>query len=119
MSPSTLSIPSNASTLSPTPPYHLSTPGEFILSSSSQNLQITHLTHTESFVCGGLAACGAVTVTNPMEVAKTRMQLQGELSRGGPKVYHNSFDVLRKAWRFEGIGGIQRGLGSAVSYFFP
>jgi solute carrier family 25 protein 34/35 len=33
----------------------------------------------EKFVCGGLAACMAVTVTNPAEMAKTRMQLQGIL----------------------------------------
>ncbi|KAJ1949933.1 Mitochondrial oxaloacetate carrier protein, partial [Dispira parvispora] len=30
------------------------------------------------FLAGGLAACGAVTFTNPWEVVKTRLQLQGE-----------------------------------------
>jgi solute carrier family 25 protein 34/35 len=33
----------------------------------------------ESFLCGGLAGCIAVTVSNPAEVAKTRLQLQGTL----------------------------------------
>jgi hypothetical protein len=32
---------------------------------------------------GALACCGAVTVSNPMEVVKTRLQLQGELQKAG------------------------------------
>ncbi|QRV83670.1 mitochondrial carrier protein [Ceratobasidium sp. AG-Ba] len=64
----------------------------------------------------GLAACTAVTVSNPAEVAKTRLQLQGELqSKGAPKVYKNVMDVFMKTWKNEGIRGIQRGLGPAVS----
>ncbi len=50
------------------------------------------------------------------EVAKTRLQLQGELmkSGGGEKVYKNVFDVFVKTWRNEGFRGVQRGLGPAV-----
>lgn len=44
------------------------------------------------------------------------MQLQGELAKdGGVRVYKNVFDVLVKTWRNEGIRGMQRGLGPAVS----
>ncbi|KAH9486275.1 Mitochondrial oxaloacetate transport protein [Psilocybe cubensis] len=72
---------------------------------------------TEGFICGGIAACLAVTVSNPAEVAKTRLQLQGELSKGGgKKVYNNAFDVLAKTWKHEGIRGIQRGLPPAYAY---
>ncbi|KAH9888862.1 oxaloacetate carrier [Cubamyces lactineus] len=75
------------------------------------------LSTLEGFVCGGLAGCTAVTFSNPAEVAKTRMQLQGELMRrGGAKVYSNVFDVLIKTWRNEGIRGVQRGLGPAYIY---
>ncbi|KAH9247510.1 hypothetical protein BASA81_014895 [Batrachochytrium salamandrivorans] len=35
--------------------------------------------HLKGFTVGALAACGAVTFTNPWEVVKTRLQLQGEL----------------------------------------
>lgn len=60
-----------------------------------------------------------MTFSNPAEVAKTRMQLQGELAKhGGVKVYRNVFDVFGKTWRNEGIRGIQRGLPPAVSDFF-
>lgn len=57
-----------------------------------------------------------VTFSNIPEVAKTRLQLQGELAKsGGQKVYKNAIDVLAKTWRNEGIRGLQRGLGPAVS----
>ncbi|KAF5313189.1 hypothetical protein D9619_002625 [Psilocybe cf. subviscida] len=72
---------------------------------------------TEGFICGGIAACIAVTVSNPAEVAKTRLQLQGELAKeGGKKVYNNAFDVLAKTWKHEGIRGVQRGLPPAYAY---
>ncbi|KAG2156579.1 mitochondrial carrier domain-containing protein [Suillus bovinus] len=73
------------------------------------------LSTLETFLCGGLAGCIAVTVSNPAEVAKTRLQLQGELVKGGQKrVYKDAFDVLAKTWRNEGIRGLQRGLGPAT-----
>jgi len=56
-------------------------------------------------------------VSNPAEVAKTRLQLQGELAKGGRvKVYNNVFDVLGKTWKNEGIRGVQRGLPPAYAY---
>ncbi|KAF8921953.1 oxaloacetate carrier [Mucidula mucida] len=75
------------------------------------------LSTTEGFICGGIAACIAVTVSNPAEVAKTRLQLQGELAKGGgEKVYKNALDVFAKTWRNEGIRGLQRGLTPAYAY---
>ncbi|KAJ9125070.1 hypothetical protein QFC22_000023 [Naganishia vaughanmartiniae] len=71
----------------------------------------------EAFICGGLAGCAAVTVSNIPEVMKTRLQLQGELlkSSDAPKVYKNVFDVFRKTWANEGLKGLQRGLGPAIN----
>lgn len=58
-------------------------------------------------------------MSNPAEVAKTRLQLQGELAKdGGVKVYKNALDVFSKTWRNEGIRGMQRGLGAAVRMLF-
>ncbi|KAF9270662.1 mitochondrial carrier [Marasmius fiardii PR-910] len=71
----------------------------------------------EGFILGGIAACIAVTISNPAEVVKTRLQLQGELAKtGGPKVYSNAIDALAKTWRNEGLKGVQRGLGPAYMY---
>ncbi|PCH39040.1 oxaloacetate carrier [Wolfiporia cocos MD-104 SS10] len=78
---------------------------------------MSSLSAVEGFTCGGLAGCAAVTFSNSAEVAKTRLQLQGELSkRGGVKVYQNVFDALLKTWRNEGIRGLQRGIGAAYFY---
>ncbi|CEQ42985.1 SPOSA6832_04864 [Sporobolomyces salmonicolor] len=96
------------------------------------------------FVSGALAACTAVTITNPMEVTKTRLQLDGELQgrkhipaaaaagagpaaavpevraslKAGPdgKVYTSAVDCMQKTWKNEGLKGIQRGLGAAYTY---
>lgn len=65
------------------------------------------------FIAGGLAACGAVTFTNPIELIKTRMQLQGELSRtekGQVKLYKNPFQAFKVIYQHEGIRGLQQGL---------
>ncbi|KAI8967685.1 mitochondrial carrier domain-containing protein [Mycotypha africana] len=73
------------------------------------------------FVIGGLAACGAVTFTNPWEVVKTRLQLQGELVRAGAlteasRPYHNSIQALKLVFQHEGVRGAQRGLSVAYLY---
>ncbi|KAI0274787.1 oxaloacetate carrier [Gloeopeniophorella convolvens] len=86
-------------------------------SASSRPATPRPLSTAEGFVLGGIAACVAVTFSNPAEVAKTRLQLQGELVRGGgEKVYRNVFDVFAKTWRNEGLRGIQRGLPPAYAY---
>jgi solute carrier family 25, member 34/35 len=65
------------------------------------------------FTAGALAACGAVTVTNPMEVVKTRLQLQGELAARGQvrKVYTGVLQALRIIAVKEGIRGSAQGRG--------
>ncbi|KAF9182978.1 Mitochondrial oxaloacetate carrier protein [Haplosporangium sp. Z 767] len=71
------------------------------------------------FIAGGMAACAAVTITNPAEVIKTRLQLQGELMKQAPgshRIYTNFAQALVHILRHEGIRGIQRGLGSAYLY---
>lgn len=63
-----------------------------------------------------VAACGAVTFTNPIELIKTRMQLQGELSKSdvkAPKLYRNPAQAFVVIFKNEGIKGLQQGLGCA------
>ncbi|XP_044268280.1 solute carrier family 25 member 35-like [Tribolium madens] len=68
------------------------------------------------FAIGGIAAAGASIFSNPFDVLKTRMQLQGELrARGHHTVYYKN--VLHAAYvvaKTEGIRGLQRGLGTAM-----
>ncbi|KDE04783.1 hypothetical protein MVLG_04837 [Microbotryum lychnidis-dioicae p1A1 Lamole] len=85
------------------------------MASSSADIKLNPF----GFISGALAACTAVTVTNPAEVMKTRLQLDGEL--GGKAsalgaVYSGPIDAFQKTWKYEGIRGVQRGLGAAYTY---
>lgn len=70
------------------------------------------------FVLSGVAACGACLFTNPLEVVKTRMQLQGELkSRGTYQVYYrNVFHAFYTIGKIDGLAGLQKGLVPGLFY---
>ncbi|KAL0639568.1 Mitochondrial oxaloacetate carrier protein [Maublancomyces gigas] len=69
-----------------------------------------------SFLAGGFAACGAVTVTHGFETVKTRLQLQGELSANTKRVYTGVFQGVSVILRNEGLKGLMAGLGAAYCY---
>ncbi|OQV26182.1 Solute carrier family 25 member 35 [Hypsibius exemplaris] len=72
------------------------------------------------FVLGGTAAAIAGILTNPLEVAKTRMQLQGELAgRGQYQVHYKTvLHAFYNIGKNEGILALQKGLVPAVYYQF-
>ncbi|XP_039599048.1 solute carrier family 25 member 35-like isoform X1 [Polypterus senegalus] len=72
------------------------------------------------FVLSGVAACGACLFTNPLEVVKTRMQLQGEMKTPGSyKIhYRNVFHAFYTIGKVDGLGGLQKGLVPALNYQF-
>jgi len=67
---------------------------------------------------GGLAACGACLFTNPLDVVKTRLQLQGELrSRGAYAIhYKNALHAVYVVAKSDGVRGLQKGLVPALWY---
>ncbi|KAF9146763.1 hypothetical protein BGX30_009545 [Mortierella sp. GBA39] len=66
----------------------------------------TTLVHLSSAATAGVVTA---TVTNPIWLVKTRMQLQVE----GVRQYKNSFDCMVKIIRSEGIRGMYRGLSAS------
>lgn len=70
------------------------------------------------FALGALACCAACVFTNPLEVVKTRLQLQGELRARGS--YHRHYrGVLQALWvvgRQDGLRGLQKGLSVGLLY---
>lgn len=72
------------------------------------------------FIIGGLAASGASFFSNPIDVLKTRMQLQGELRKKGQhavyyrNVFHAAFVVIQN----DGLWGLQKGLAPATVMHF-
>eukprot|EP01133_Synstelium_polycarpum_P002666 gene2666-3081_t len=61
------------------------------------------------FVAGSAASICATTFTNPIELVKTRLQLQGELQMSA-RIYTGIGDAFVKIWKAEGPLGLQRGL---------
>ncbi|XP_072143168.1 solute carrier family 25 member 35-like isoform X3 [Dermacentor andersoni] len=72
------------------------------------------------FLLGGLAACGAGFFTNPLEVVKTRIQLQGELQARGHYTVHyrNVFHAFYAIGKHDGLRALQSGLSPALWYQF-
>ena len=61
------------------------------------------------------AASMATCFTTPLEVTKTRLQLDNErATRGTPRKYTGWLDCISKTASTEGMGGLQRGLGLGI-----
>ncbi|EZA58671.1 Solute carrier family 25 member [Ooceraea biroi] len=70
------------------------------------------------FVIGALAAVGAGFFTNPMDVVKVRLQLQGELEARGSykKIYKNTVHAAYLIAKHEGAFALQAGLVPALAF---
>ena len=69
----------------------------------------------EEFLIAGLAAVGSICFTNPIDVVKTRMTLQG---KGGANPYPSVLSALMHIGRAEGLLGLQRGLPASCLWQF-
>ncbi|XP_042128191.1 solute carrier family 25 member 34 isoform X3 [Peromyscus maniculatus bairdii] len=69
-------------------------------------------------VLGASACCLACVFTNPLEVVKTRLQLQGELQAPGtyPRPYRGFVSSVAAIARADGLWGLQKGLAAGLLY---
>ncbi|CAA6662946.1 unnamed protein product [Spirodela intermedia] len=82
---------------------HAWLPHEFETSSSSEGLFL-----------GGLAGGLAAYITTPLDVIKTRLQVQGPTKR-----YNGWYDAMRRTWAAEGIRGLFRGSVPRITWYVP
>ncbi|KAF0032628.1 hypothetical protein F2P81_014918 [Scophthalmus maximus] len=66
------------------------------------------------FLCGGLSACSATVVCQPLDTLRTRFAAQGE-----PKVYRSLRHAVSTMCRSEGILAFYRGLIPTLTAVFP
>ncbi|XP_034568003.1 mitochondrial thiamine pyrophosphate carrier [Notolabrus celidotus] len=66
------------------------------------------------FVCGGLSACSATVVCQPLDTLRTRFAAQGE-----PKIYRNLRHAVSTMCRSEGVFTFYRGLSPTLLAVFP
>nr|XP_057912225.1 mitochondrial basic amino acids transporter-like isoform X2 [Doryrhamphus excisus] len=68
-------------------------------------------TPTNQFAAGAAAGAIQCVICCPMELAKTRMQMQGTGEmKSSKKMYKNSLDCLARIYKREGLWGINRGM---------
>ena len=66
----------------------------------------------EPFVCGGSAATFASVIIHPMDLAKVRMQLYGQMNPGKPVP---SFpEILSKMIKSDGVSSVYKGVDAAI-----
>ncbi len=70
------------------------------------------------FLIAASATAGACIFSNPGEVLKTRIQLQGELmaKREGSRAYNGTWDAIVKTVKYDGVRGLQKGLATGMAY---
>lgn len=72
-------------------------------------------TPLHQFLAGAAAGLIQCVICCPMELAKTRMQMQGTGEKcASRKMYRNSLDCLIRIHRKEGVRGINRGMVTTV-----
>ncbi|KAL3987191.1 myelin associated glycoprotein [Sarotherodon galilaeus] len=87
---------------------------EFLTELVHEKTQYDSQTAGVHFVCGGLAACSATVVCQPLDTLRTRFAAQGE-----PKVYRNLRHAVSTMWRSEGTLTFYRGLSPTLMAVFP
>lgn len=79
-------------------------------------VQTKHASTFQILMAGGLAGVFSWIVTFPIDVVKTRMQIDGF---NPTKQYKNSYDCFTKSYNREGWRFLTKGIGSTIIRAFP
>lgn len=70
-------------------------------------------------IAGSAAGLVQSVVCSPMELIKTRIQIQEHICAPGTQLYKGPMDCVRQIWRGEGMRGMFRGLGITAARDVP
>ena len=73
------------------------------------------MSYWTNFAASAAGPALACIVTNPADVAKTRLNLELELEKAAMSRTTGSFSMMRKTLAAEGFSGLQRGLPLAMA----
>ena len=74
-------------------------------------------TLASDMLSGAVAGVGATCISNPFDVVKSKLQLQGELNLSHNRPFNDSIlSTFGKLIRSGGLTSIQQGLGASVCY---
>lgn len=79
-----------------------------------QNVKFEVTNSFEGLVLGGVAGGLSAYLTTPLDVMKTRLQVQGSTGR-----YEGWFDAIHRIWMFEGLKGMFRGSVPRIIWYVP
>ncbi|GMH52021.1 hypothetical protein TrST_g8245 [Triparma strigata] len=80
--------------------------------SPSNSTSKSPLQHAEPFICGGSAAILASCVIHPIDLAKVRMQIYGQLNPGKPVPSFPT--IISRMIKSDGITSVYKGLDAAI-----
>lgn len=87
-------------------------------SQSSQDSQADLLTQLSQFGAGALAGLVNTLILSPLDVVKTRLQVQGSSAYSAAR-YRGLFDALASMLRQEGFASYYRGVSASLWAFVP
>ncbi len=74
---------------------------------------------TKQMLYPGIAGSMAVLFSHPIDLTKTRLQLDNEMAkRGAPRHYSGIVNCISHNWKKDGIRGLQRGLSFGIAREF-
>lgn len=87
---------------------------EYGMQRAFPNSEFSMSSSVEGLLLGGLAGGMSAYLTTPLDVVKTRLQVQGNTFR-----YTGWSDALHKIWETEGIKGLFRGSVPRIMWYIP
>lgn len=79
--------------------------------------ELRKIINFNQIIIGGCCAAFAAVITNPLDVVKTRMQLQGELTKSSEHVFYKGvIDAFVTIYNKEGLTSFANGVQASVFY---